>query len=163
VPSLPKPNTSANRTCGLFGNEDFLSDATTDGSRGPGDQAWTVRFATTAPGRPLRYSSTSAWQTCPRKPQCTRHKDNRSLTRWGHETLREEMQQRVAAHPEKVTARQGMVDHPLGPMQRGMDQGYFLTRGLGKVRGEMRLTILGSQLTSVRNILGVEALLTAGV
>jgi hypothetical protein len=61
------------------------------------------------------------------------------------------MQQRVAAHPEKVTARQGM------------DQGYFLTRGLGKVRGEMRLTILGSQLTSVRNILGVEALLTAGV
>ena len=74
-----------------------------------------------------------------------------------------ERQQRVAAHPEKVKTRKGLVAHPCGTMQRGMDQGYFLTRGLGKVRGEMRLTILGSQLTSVRNILGVEALLTAGV
>jgi len=48
-------------------------------------------------------------------------------------------------------------------MQRGMDQGYFLTRGLVKVRGEMRLTILVSNLKRVLNIMGVEALITAVV
>ena len=75
----------------------------------------------------------------------------------------EEMQHRVAAHPEKVKARKGIVEHPFGTMKRGMDQGYFLTRGLMKVRGDMRLTILVYNVKRVMNILGVEALITAGV
>src|SRR5215467_11934746 len=92
-----------------------------------------------------------------------RNKENRRITRWVHETLMEEMQQRVAAHPEKVKARKGIVEHPFGTMKRGMDQGYFLTRGLVKVRGEMSLTILVYNLKRVMNILGVEALITAVV
>jgi len=50
----------------------------------------------------------------------------------------EERQQSVSTHPEKIKARKSLVEHPFGTMKRGMDQGYFLTRGLGKVRGEMR-------------------------
>jgi transposase len=80
-----------------------------------------------------------------------------------HEALLEEMQQRVAAHPEKVKARKGMVEHPFGTMKRGMDQGYFLTRGLVKVRGEMSLTILIYNLKRVINIIGVAALIAAVV
>ena len=163
MPYLPKPNTAANSQLGLFGKEDFLYDATKDCYRCPGDQEWTVRFATTEQGRPMRYSSTAAGKTCPLNPQCTRNKENRRMTRWGHETLMAERQQRVAAHPEKVKTRKGLVAHPCGTMQRGMDQGYFLTRGLVKVRGEMRLTILVSNLKRVLNIMGVEALITAVV
>ena len=85
------------------------------------------------------------------------------MTRWVHETLMEEMQQRVAAHPEKVKARKGIVEHPFGTMKRGMDQGYFLTRGLVKVRGEMSLTILVYNLKRAMTILGVAALITAVV
>jgi hypothetical protein len=111
----------------------------------------------------MRYDSTSACQACPLHSQCTRNKANRRMTRWVHETLMEEMQQRVAAHPEKVKARKGIVEHPCGTMKRWMDQGYFLTRGLVKVRGAMSLTILVSNLQRVMNIMGVEALISAGV
>ena len=163
VPYIPKPNTSANSKLGLFGKEDFRYDATKDCYRCPGDQELTFRFATTEHGRPIRYYSTSACKTCPLKPQCTRNKENRRITRWVHETLMEEMQQRVAAHPEKVKARKGIVEHPFGTMKRWMDHGYFLTRGLMKVRGEMSLTILVYNLKRVINILGVEALIAAVV
>jgi hypothetical protein len=40
-----------------------------------------------------------------------------------------------------------------------MDHDYVLTRGLEKVRGEMSLTVLVSNLKRVLNILEVEALL----
>ncbi len=42
-----------------------------------------------------------------------------------------------------------------------MNQGYFLMRGLPKVRTEMSLTVLAYNLKRVLNILGVERLLQA--
>ena len=73
----------------------------------------------------------------------------------------EEMEQRVAGQPEQVKARKRLVEHPFGPMKRGMDQGDFLTRGLAKVRGAMRLTVLVYHLKRVLNILGMEAWIAA--
>jgi transposase len=161
IPYISKPNTSANSKLGLFGKEDFVYDPAKDCYRCPGDQELTFRFETIEQGRQIRYYSTAACKTCPLNPQCTRNKDNRSITRWVHETIMEEMQQRVGRHPEKITARKSLVEHPFGTMKRGMDQGYFLTRGLVKVRGEMSLTILSSNLKRALNILGVGALITA--
>jgi len=111
----------------------------------------------------MRSYSTSACKAGPRNPPCTRNKENRRITRWVHETLREEMQQRGAAHPEKVKARKGIVEHPFGTRKRGMDQGYVLPRGLVQVRGERRLTIRVSNVKRVINILGVAALIAAVV
>ena len=73
----------------------------------------------------------------------------------------EEMQQSVTTHPEKIKARKSLVEHPFGTMKRGMDQGYFLPRGLVKVRGETSLTILAYNLKRVMNIMGIEALIDA--
>ena len=70
------------------------------------------------------------------------------MTRWVHEAIMEEMAQRVAAQPEQVNARQSLVEHPFGTMKRGMDHGDFLPRGLAKVRGERRLTVLVYQSSS---------------
>jgi len=42
-----------------------------------------------------------------------------------------------------------------------MEQGYFLTRGLEKVRGEMSLTVLVYNLKRVINIIGVKELIVA--
>jgi len=77
----------------------------------------------------------------------------------GHESLLEDMQQRGLATPEKGKSRKSIVEHPFGTIKRGMDQGYFLTRGLKKVRGARRLTILVSNLTRVIHILGVQELI----
>jgi len=46
-------------------------------------------------------------------------------------------------------------------MKRGMDQGYFLLKGLWKVRGEFSLTSLAYNLKRVINIVGVPQLLVA--
>jgi len=161
IPYISKPNTSANSKLGLFGKEDFFYDTSKDCYRCPGAQELTFRFETVEQGRHIRYYSTAACKTCPLKPKCTRNKENRRITRWVHEAIMEEMEQRVAGQPEKVKARKSLVEHPFGTMKRGMDHGYFLTRGLAKVRGEMSLTVLVYNLKRVLNILGMEALIAA--
>jgi hypothetical protein len=42
-----------------------------------------------------------------------------------------------------------------------MDQGYFLLKGLAKVRGEFSLTVLAYNLKRVCNIVGVPRLVAA--
>lgn len=46
-------------------------------------------------------------------------------------------------------------------MKRGMNQGYFLLRGLKKVAAEMSLTVLCYNLKRVLNIMGVEKMVRA--
>jgi hypothetical protein len=46
-------------------------------------------------------------------------------------------------------------------MKRGMDQGYFLLKGLRKVRGEFSLTSLAYNLKRVINLVGVPQMVAA--
>jgi hypothetical protein len=75
------------------------------------------------------------------------------------EHLLEEMRERVKANPQKMQQRREIAEHPFGTLKRGMNQGYFLCRGLTKVRGEMSLSILSYNLKRVFNILGIEAMI----
>lgn len=161
IPYIPKPNTSANTKLGLFGKAAFVYEAQHDCYRCPAGQPLTFRFETVEQGRHIRYYSTSACQACRLKPQGTRNKEHRRITRWVHEYLLEERQQRVTDHPEKVTSRKSLVEHPFGTMKRWMDHGYFLTRGLARGRGEMSLTILVYNLKRVMTLLGVKPLIAA--
>jgi transposase len=161
VPYIPKPNTSANSKLGLFGKEDFTDDPQHDCDSCPAGQVLTFRFETVELGRHIRYYSTSACQGCPIKSPCTRNQGNRRITRWVHESLLDDMQQRVLTNPEKVKLRKSLVEHPFGTIKRWTDQGYFLTRGLEKVRGDMSLTILVYHLKRVINIIGVKDLIAA--
>lgn len=71
------------------------------------------------------------------------------------------MAERLKTHPEKVRLRSQLVEHPFGTMKRGMNQGYFLLRGLKKVAAEMSLTVLCYNLKRALNIMGVGKLLVA--
>jgi transposase len=44
-------------------------------------------------------------------------------------------------------------------MKRAFNQGYFLLKGLRKVKGEMGFTVLAYNMRRAINILGVDALL----
>jgi len=158
---IPKPLTSANTKLGLFGKERFVYDADKDVYRCPAGQDLTYRFGTVEKGRAIRYYSTSACGTCPLKPQCTRNKENRRLTRWEYEEVTERMQQRVRQHPELLRKRKMIVEHPFGTIKRSMDQGYFLMRGKDKVRAEASLTVLAYNIKRVFNILGVNRMMQA--
>jgi len=71
------------------------------------------------------------------------------------------MEQRLKAKPELGTRRKAIVEHPYGTMKRGMDQGYFLLRGLQKVRTEFSLTVLAYDMKRVMNLVGVPRMLAA--
>ena len=57
--------------------------------------------------------------------------------------------------------RREIVEHPFGSIKQWMNQGAFLMRGLGNVRGEFSLTALAYNLRRVLNILGVGAMIAA--
>lgn len=158
---VAKPNTSANTKLGLFGKERFRYDATSDVYACPAGHTLTYRFATVELGRSIRYYSTSACRTCALKPQCTRNKESRRITRWEDEAVLERMAQRVSAHPEIMRKRKMIAEHPFGTIKRWMDQSYFLMRGKERVSAEASLTVLAYNMKRVINILGVAALVRA--
>jgi transposase len=161
TPYIPKANTSANRQRGLFTKQDFAYDAEEDCYRCPAGQALSYRFTTVEQEREIRYYATGACRDCPLRRQCTRNKGGRRITRWVDEHLLEAMEARVRAEPDKVGLRKLLAEHPFGTIKHAMNQGYFLLRGLEKVRAEMALTIMAYNIKRVIRILGVPRMIQA--
>jgi len=161
TPFLPQANTSANSALGLFGKQDFRYDPAQDCYLCPAGEMLTFRFQTREAGRDIRTYTTSACALCRLKPRCTRARGNRRITRWVDEAILEAMAQRVRAHPEKVKLRKCLVEHPFGTIKRHWNQGFFLTRGLTKVKAEMSLTVLAYNIQRVVKILGVPRMIEA--
>ena len=135
--------------------------AAPDTYRCPAGETLTYRFSTVEQGRGTRYYGTSACGRCGLKARCTRNKGSRRITRWVDEEILDAMAQRLQEHPELRTRRQALVEHPFGTMKRWRDQGYFLMRGLVKVRTEFSLTVLAYNLTRVINLVGVPRMIAA--
>jgi transposase len=161
TPYVSRPITSANGKLGLFSKDDFTYDKATDTYQCPAGARLTFRFDTVELGRHIRYYATAACTGCALKQQCTRNKGGRRITRWVDEQLLEEMEQRVRSRPEAMKRRKELVEHPFGTMKRGWDHGYFLMRGLEKVRTEFSLTVLAYNLRRVLNLIGMPRLLAA--
>lgn len=161
TPLVPRPLTSANEARGLYTKDDFRYDPTQDVYHCPAGETLTYRTTTVELGRPIKNYKTRACGRCALRSRCTRNKDGRKLTRWVHEALLEAMAQRLHAQPAVFAQRKCLAEHPFGTMKRGMDQGYFLLKGLAKVRGEFSLTTLAYNLKRGITILGVPRLLDA--
>ncbi|MBD1847357.1 IS1182 family transposase [Cyanobacteria bacterium FACHB-63] len=161
TPYVSKPPTSKNGPLGRFTKEAFTYDGELDVYRCPAGESLTFRFEAMQKGRMMRnYELPSrVCRNCELKTQCTDAARGRRIRRWEDESLLEEIRDRVKANPQKMKQRREMVEHPFGTLKRGMNQGYFLCRGLTKVRGEMSLSILSYNLKRVFNILGVEAMI----
>jgi transposase len=71
------------------------------------------------------------------------------------------MQERVEANPELMKKRKQIVEHPFGTIKHWNDQGYFLMKGLKKVRAEMSLSALAYNIKRSINILGVPRMIEA--
>jgi len=161
TPLVPRPRTSANETRGLFTKDDFVYAEAEDVYRCPAGQTLTYRSTTVESGRTTRNYRTSACARCALKARCTRNKDGRKITRWVDEHLLEAMEHRLRRDRAVFAQRKALSEHPFGTMKRAMDQGYFLLRGLPKVRGEFSLTVLAYNLKRVLNLVGVPQLLAA--
>jgi transposase len=161
TPYVARPITSANKKLGLFSKDDFRYDRATDTYQCPAGARLTFRFDTVELGRHIRYYATAACTGCALKQQCTRNTGGRRITRWVDEQLLEEMEQRVRSRPEVMKRRKELVEHPFGTMKRWWDAGYFLMRGLEKVRTEFSLTVLAYNLRRVLNLVEMPRLMAA--
>jgi hypothetical protein len=88
--------------------------------------------------------------------KCTLDKRGRTVWRWEHADVVDEMKERIKLEPEKLAMRKKIVEHPFGTMKRAFNQGYLLLRGLKKVNGEVGFTMLAYNMRRVLNILGPE-------
>jgi hypothetical protein len=162
TPWISRPNTSSNRKKGLFTKDDFHYIRRSDCYICPAGKRLTFSFQGHELGRDIRYYATSECSRCSRRPECTQMKSGgRRITRLVEEWVLDDMERRNRLHPEKLKRRKEIVEHPFGTMKRSMNQGYFLTRGLEKVKAEMSLTVTAYNLKRVFNILGVKRMVQA--
>ncbi len=158
--TLPKPMTSSAKSDGRFGKQDFRYVAEDDVYVCPAGARLTYHMTSEEAGKTLHRYSTNACQACPLKDQCTPGKERR-ISRWEHETLLEEVQQRLDENPQAMRTRRETVEHPFGTLKMRMGATHFLCKTLPKVATEMALCVLTYNLTRVLNIVGVQKLMAA--
>jgi len=158
--TLPKPVTSGIKAKGRFGKQDFRYVAADDIYICPAGERLSHHYTNEENGLTLRRYWTNVCQHCAIKARCTTAKERR-ITRWEHEHLLEEVQERLDAHPEKMRQRRETVEHPFGTIKMWMGATHFLMKRLKNVRTEMALNVLAYNLTRVMNIIGIRPLMAA--
>jgi len=83
--------------------------------------------------------------------KCTLNKHGRTLWRWEHAEVLDEMRARLLREPEKLALRKRIVEHPFGT------KCFLFLRGLRKVGREMSFTMLAYNMRRVISILGLGA------
>ncbi len=160
TPTLPKPQRSGSRKKGMFVKQDFRYLADEDAYLCPAGEVLTWRFVTEEAGLVVSRYWTDACTSCGLKARCTTGKERR-ISRWEHEHLVENMQQRLDETPEAMRQRRETVEHPFGTIKMRLGATHFLMKRLKNVRTEMALSVLAYNLTRVMNILGIAPLIQA--
>jgi len=159
--TIPKTRTSPNRKKGFYDKADFLYDAEEDVYRCPAGQKLTYRSTMKDDnGLVFRRYWFNRCPICPLHALCTTGNERR-VSRWEHEHLLDDMQERLDRHPEKMRERRSTVEHPFGTIKAWMGATHFQMKRLKNVSTEMALHVLAYNLTRVLNIIGVKALMRA--
>ncbi len=159
--TVPKPQTSNNRARGQFGKPDFRYVASEDMYICPADEALVfVSHKRETDGLSLRRYETRACSRCKLRKQCTTSA-YRSIARWEHEHILEDVQRRLDENPQAMRLRRETVEHPFGTIKARMGATHFLMKRLKNVKTEMALAVLAYNLTRVMNIMGIGPLMRA--
>jgi len=159
--TLPKPQTSNNKLKGLFVKADFRYIAAEDMYMCPAGEALLfVSHKRETNGLSLRRYATPACSMCKLRKRCTTS-SHRSIARWEHEHVLEDVQRRLDENPQAMRIRRETVEHPFGTIKARMGATHFLMKRLKNVKTEMALAVLAYNLTRVMNILGVGPLMRA--
>jgi transposase len=159
--TVPKPQTSNNRARGQFGKPDFRFVASEDMYICPADEALLfVSYKRETNGLSLRRYATQACLRCKLRKRCTTS-SYRSIARWEHEHVLDEVQRRLDENPQSMRIRRETVEHPFGTIKARMGATHFLMKRLKNVKTEMALAVLAYNLTRVMNIIGIGPLMKA--
>ncbi len=157
---LPKPQTSGNQSKGLFGRHDFIYREASDSYKCPGGEIAKYRMSSEEKGKVIRRYWSSSCIGCSLKPKCTTGKYRR-ISRWEHENVLDDMNERLEANVDMMTIRKSTVEHPFGTIKHWMGATHFQMKTIKKVSTEMSLHVLAYNLKRVINIMGTKPLMEA--
>jgi len=142
-----------------FYGDRFTYDEGRDAYVCPAGSLLTLRGEVEVKGRKRRAYRSDACRMCPHYlAECTRNGSGRVLYRWGEEDLLTDMEGRLRAEPWVMDLRRATVEHVFGSVKRPFNQGYLLLSGLGRVVGEVGLTMLVYDLRRAIGMVGVGGL-----
>lgn len=169
TPYVPEPNQHGQRKIGVpapdFYEDKFVYDNQRDLFVCPaGNEMGFWSWGKDHSGKTIRiYTTPMCNSGCPFRAMCTNNKLGRHISRWVHESVLDEMKERLAtsAGHAKVLLRKELSEHPFGTMKRAFNQGYLLLKGLRKVKGEIGFTMLVYNIRRAISLLGVSSLIAA--
>jgi len=167
TPYVPRPDSYARgRRAGSgvptreYHGDRFVYDGERDAYVCPAGSLLTLRGVGMAGGWARRTYRSDACRSCPHYlAECTRNRLGRVMYRYGYEGLLLDMEARLRAEPSVMEARRATVEHVFGSVKRGLNQGYLLLRGLGRVVGEVGFTMLVYDLRRAIGMVGVGGLM----
>lgn len=144
-----------------FGRDKFLYDNEKDVYLCPAgnEMNFTYTALTKQEGKQVRKYRTSECKGCPFRSRCTTNKRGRIIDRWESQEILDEIRERVKYEPEKMDLRKETSEHPFGTLKRNFNHGYFLMRGLKKVKGEFGLSVLVYDIRRALDIMGTKDLI----
>lgn len=156
---VPLPQSGAAKHRGVFDQKQFRYDKERELYVCPQGAELHLRHLCEKSGKQFKVYKTKACNGCPLRTQCTTSKYGRKLLRWVDQEVLDRLQTRNRGRPDFLKQRKTLAEHPFGTIKRGMNQGFFLLRGLSKVSTETGLTVLSYNLKRVLNIMGVEKMM----
>lgn len=157
---LPKPQTSGNKSKGMFVKNDFKYVEADDEYQCPAGERLSFRFQCFEKGLAVDKYWTSACGECKLKKECT-SAPFRRITRWEHEHVLEELDKRMVDEPERMIERCSTVEHPFGTIKLWMGHTHFQMKTMTRVATEMSLHVLAYNMKRVMAILSPEELSAA--
>ena len=160
TPYVPKTQTSNNQAKGLFGKRDFIYIAEDDEYECPAGERLIYRFTRDEAKKTIHRYWSSACPRCSMKSQCTTGKYRR-VSRWEHEVVLEEMEDRVDRMADCMRIRGSTVEHPFGTIKSWLGPTHFQMKTLKHVSTEMSLHVLAYNLKRMIQMIGVVPLMEA--
>jgi transposase len=158
---VPQPVSREAQRRGIFEQKQFRYDQQRDLYVCPQGEELRFRSKKNERGKEFKVYKTKACAGCPLRAQCTTSKYGRKLVRWGDQEVIDRLQARNRGRPELLKLRKTLAEHPFGTIKWGMNQGFFLLKGIRKVTTEFGLTVLSYNLKRVLNIMGVEQMISS--
>ena len=158
---VPQPQSREAKRRGIFEQKQFRYDQQRDLYVCPQGEELRFRSKKNERGKEFKVYKTKACAGCPLRAQCTTSKYGRKIVRWVDQEVIERLQARNRGRPELLKLRKTLAEHPFGTIKWGMNQGFFLLKGISKVTTETGLTVLSYNLKRVLNIMGVEQMISS--
>jgi transposase len=158
---VPLPQSGAAKRLGIFELKQFRYHEEGDLYVCPQGEELRFRSMQNKGSKQFKVYKTKACGSCPLRRQCTTSKYGRKIERWVDQGVIDRLQARNRGQPELLKQRKELAEHPFGTIKRGMNQGFFLMKGISKVTIEVGLTVVSYNLKRVLKIMGVEQMISS--